>query len=877
MEAKRAIPVPAEKSLKNFYSFLMLVKEDLVGGTIGTRTTQDQNARIREKRLKMLEQLKSIADILPKHMDLNDIANSREQELVELVKSSEDDISRDYMAAQNRWVDLLLDKVSDILDSTQYVNLEKLTQLMEQNDAAGMAMEGKDVVLLMGSPGAGKTTTLHYFAGTSFREITREGVTYFKPIDVIDPTLKDMKVSCGGKEVITRHLQVASVTVDGEEVVLCDTPSFGDHESIEEVIANSLGLVRAIQKAKTVRPVLVLSRDEIGFRDQFNAYPQILSILVRMLGTDSNVNLEPFSFVFTKYDAKNSNCLRRQFSMFLKDDDEGSKRSGGKNEKNKEAIIQHLLEHTDPDSNIVVPTRGDPIDFLRNLMSNESVVECPEEFFVPNLSDSILTTMKRQLKFTLLDLRDALSKNDNSTGIHRMQQMSKLANLLPEAGIYARHGFKAFKEIINQMVEEEDYDDDDDDYSEDSGNQDDLRFTESNELKFSDSKESFASSESEQWSNLSSGRIRKSNSNDMLVSRHLSTVPEAEEEVSDDGIDNDSSDRDSGMARRSPKLVTAPSRSPTTLAGIHPMRGPPIPYRDLEIEEPSTDFMALAAQCDQQNLDQEHDTSGTDTTSERVSHGMDSGMESGMESGMDSSMGSSAPLKNMKGVPVRDAFSSSDESDDIDEVILDSEEEEEDEVTPQQIMDPQDMLPEEKQAYAQQYSHLLKEMTIKAVEEEDYVLAVQRMHEFMRLAKNSPDHIRGHPQFKRCVELFLMFSVALKECDYHQCLIQLEDLIRMGEAGIIEAKKCSECGVNAAIKHIVELRERVVSVTSRLHLIDDPDEFDRVSENLRLLRRKVDKSNMLMEACMRGSNERGKSETVLACISYGFKVARLGR
>lgn len=652
-------------------------------------------------------------------------------------------------------------------------------------------MEGKDVILLMGSPGSGKTTTMHYLAGTSFREITREGINYFKPVEVSDTELANMKVSCGGKEVITRHLQVVSVPVDGGSVVLCDSPSFGDHETIEEVIANSLGLVRAIQKAKSVRPVLVLSRDEIGFRDQFNAYPQILSILVRMLGTDSNVNLEPFNFVFTKYDTKDPNCLRKQFSMFLKDGIAGS----NKNEANKQAIIKHLLENTNPDSNIIVPTKGNPMDFLRKLMANQSSVGNPESFFVPNLSDAILAIMKRQLKFTLLDLRDALSKNDNSTGIHRMQQMSKLANLLPEAGIYARHGFKAFKEIINQMVE----DDDDESYYDDNSIE---SSTSHEELKFSDSKESWASGESEQWSNLSS-KIRKSGSNDLLVSRHLSTVPE---ETDSDELEKES-EREREIVRNVEPRV--------------PEGGTTVPI------SPSPNLVHLATQSERQQAREEECFSPeSDESSE---------------------------------FPLSEDFSSEDEDETESEVI------------------PSEILPEEEQVYAEQYSGLLKEMTIRAVEQEDYLLAVQRMQEFMRLAKQSPEHVVENPRFQRCVELFLRFSVALKECDYHQCLAQLDELIRMGEAGVMEAKKCSECGVKAAIKHIVDLRERVIAMTSQLHTIDDPDEFDRMSERLRVLRRNVEGSNMLMEACMRGSNDEGKSETVLACISYGFKVGRLSR
>lgn len=145
---KKPIPVPVEKALKSFNSFLSVVKEDLVCG-VGS-------IPIREKRTKLLEQLQAIQDVLPKHMTLDLPANAREAELVELAKSAQEDIHKNFAAAQTRWVDFLLDKVSIILDSTQHVNLEKLTNLMEKNDTAGDCMEGKDVILLLGSPGSGK-------------------------------------------------------------------------------------------------------------------------------------------------------------------------------------------------------------------------------------------------------------------------------------------------------------------------------------------------------------------------------------------------------------------------------------------------------------------------------------------------------------------------------------------------------------------------------------------------------------------------------------------------------------------------------------------------------------------------------------------------
>jgi energy-coupling factor transporter ATP-binding protein EcfA2 len=870
MEAKRPIPVAAEKVLKSFYCFLSTVKEDLVGGSVTSKVTRTGD--IREKREKMLEQFKTIADVLPKHMRLDSPANLRELELVELVKSSEKDIAKDFVVAQARWVDLLLDKVTDILDSTEHVNLEKLTTLMEKNDSAGSAMEGKDVILLLGSPGCGKTTTMHYLAGTSFREIPREGVSYFKPIDVADPSLADLKVSFGGKDVITRHLQVATVTLNSGPVVLCDTPSFGDHETIEEVIANSLGLVRAIHKARTVRPVLVLSRDEIGFRDQFNAYPQILSILVRLLGTDTNVDLKPFNFVFTKYDSKNTNSLRRQFSLFLKE----GEMNGNMNEANKQAIIKHLMEHTDPDANVIVPTKGDPCEFLKKLMSTDSFVANPESFFVPNLSDAILSTMKRQLKFTLMDLREALSKCNNSTAIHRMQQMSKLANLLPEAGIYARHGFKAFKEIINQMVEG---DDEDDDYFGDDDYDGMMSHSSNEELKFTASRESFASSESEQWSNVSS-KIVKSNSNDdVLVSRLLTTVPE---EAESEGVEG-TNERDCTISPKvsqeiksvpsgpSPEFMSLAARCAAPGTHISEDRNETEVIEVIEVIEPEpleavhNETKHLGSKQTEREYIEADPIIPTFSEPEQVEKEEEDDDEQEQEQGKTSYRPSSEEYSSEKSSSESYEYEGRYDGVEADDSVSGHKKPYE------------GFLPEEDRAYAIEYGTLLKDMTIKAVEREDYAVAVQRMQEFVRLAQVTPEQAGDNPDFHRCVDIFLMFSVALRECDYHHCLALLQQMITMGESGIIEAKKCAECAANAAIHHIVELREQVVVMTSQLHITDDPDEFDRMSESLRLLRRKVDMSSMLMETCMRGSNDKGKSETVLACISYGFKVGRLSR
>jgi len=1147
MDSKKAVPVPVEKALKGLYSFLTLAKEDLLCGVVGSMSNQDGNSNtkypLREKRVKLLEHLTIIRAVLTKFMQLDKAENAGEKEFIEMVKSAEVDINKNFTAAQNRWVDLLLDRVTTLLDATQHVNLEKLTELMADNETAGSSLEGKDVILLLGAAGSGKTTTLHYLAGTSFREVFKAGMNTFKPFDVGHPDAQNMKVSNGGKEVITRHLQVAELKLDGKPVVVCDSPSFGEHESTEELIANSLGMVRAIQRAKSVRPVLVLSRDEIGFHDTFNAYPQILTVLIRLLGTDSNVNLEPFRFIFTKYDSNNAHGLQEQLSKFLVADQSNGVRD--KNNANQQALIRHLIKHATPDANVIIPTKGDPNAFLRKLMAAPAV-ENPGVYFVPNVPDVILTTLKRQLKFTLLDLRDALAKSDNAVAIHRMQQMSKLANLLPEAGLYARHGFKAFKEIINSMVEDN-VSEDDEDVSIDNN-------------VSADSTESWTSSESEQWSNVSS-KLASQASSDFCLRKQLSIISEEADSVemelgtSNGDVKIDSTSPTSCPSRellalaekcKQPSDVTSPVlspcssyssalSSPVTLpasfedlqekrsqdgnmakvqqpkfmqspassrrsqdndkAGVQqpPSRQSPAPclpsqgnkaqgQQPPSMQSPapsisgqrSQDNMSRSSQRSQENVGHSSQRSQDNTgrpskpSPENMGRSSQSSLENVGHSSQHStdSMGRpsqrssdnvgrssqrspgnmnqvqqlpfmqsptpclsvqhsqgnmvqveqphfmEAPVANRtiqisqdnmaqehqtqfmqapassrssqqpasmqpagpatSGACQHANYARPQRTTSNDHMILqksgpnglsssqpqtlvwndslfnqtqpqwvapNNEPFQQPKQTQRQMPvssnahflepkqtqqqmppsnDPHQQpnfleaprshssafsqspvnsaenlieaqklfgrenrvpveLPEEEKEYADHYCNMMKEMALKAIEEGDYVLAVQRMQEFMKLAKANPQIEFNQFQFKKCVELFLVFSVALQGRNYPKGLTYMKQLLAMSEAGDAEARKCADCGIKTAIQHITELRERVVRMTTELHEIEDPDKFDQKLEQLRREREMVEQSNMLLETCMRGSDEKGQAETVIACISYGFKVGRMSR
>ena len=71
--------------------------------------------------------------------------------------------------------DPLLQKLTYTMRGISLVDFPKLVKLMQNSQHAGDCIEGRDVILLCGETGAGKTTTLQFLVGTSFEEMEVDG------------------------------------------------------------------------------------------------------------------------------------------------------------------------------------------------------------------------------------------------------------------------------------------------------------------------------------------------------------------------------------------------------------------------------------------------------------------------------------------------------------------------------------------------------------------------------------------------------------------------------------------------------------------------------------------------------------------------------
>ena len=134
--------------------------------------------------------------------------------------------------------------------------------VMCQRIPAENVLAGKELIVLLGKSGAGKSTTIHYLLGNEF-EKTEAGRLNPK---TAGNSLGRARVG-EGKVSETRQMELLALAKDGAEpeLFLCDTPGFGDTGKADGVgILNSLVISRALQQCRSLRVLVLCSVSQYG-------------------------------------------------------------------------------------------------------------------------------------------------------------------------------------------------------------------------------------------------------------------------------------------------------------------------------------------------------------------------------------------------------------------------------------------------------------------------------------------------------------------------------------------------------------------------------------------------------------------------------------
>ena len=188
--------------------------------------------------------------------------------------------------------------------------LQEIMGFVKTAKDAAKLIHGKDIILLVGETGSGKSTTIQFLAGCKMTKIkvesepgkSLEHIVVTEPIN--NPGLKNVISSPRNKSearsIIPVTIQLKDIigSHKREEIILCDEPGFGDTASSEIDIANSVGVIEAIKGCKSVK-ILALSIYR-RFDDRGQGIHKLSHLLIKMISTGQD-RLHTILYGFTKY------------------------------------------------------------------------------------------------------------------------------------------------------------------------------------------------------------------------------------------------------------------------------------------------------------------------------------------------------------------------------------------------------------------------------------------------------------------------------------------------------------------------------------------------------------------------------------------------
>ena len=137
----------------------------------------------------------------------------------------------------------------------------------EHEIACQLSLKNAKIVLLIGSTGAGKSTTIYFLNGVEMEQDS----SIIKHIRVtkratIKKELSNVKLAQSHRTSVTSHIAPVPMIVDNEKIIFCNTPGFGDSRGDEIDISNSFGLINAMSLSKCVRIIFLISQDDTALR-----------------------------------------------------------------------------------------------------------------------------------------------------------------------------------------------------------------------------------------------------------------------------------------------------------------------------------------------------------------------------------------------------------------------------------------------------------------------------------------------------------------------------------------------------------------------------------------------------------------------------------
>ncbi|KAL4445288.1 hypothetical protein ABPG74_022101 [Tetrahymena malaccensis] len=328
-------------------------------------------------------------------------------------------------------------QVEKLLKQLRPLNIAELKRLIYKTDEAAKLIQNQDILLFLGGTGSGKSTSIHFLAGSPMKELEvklQGGKTlkYIGPViqKIQRQELKNIKVSPYA-ESETRYISPVQLNykeigmVKDGSIVLCDAPGFGDTAGPEVDIANGIGMVNAIRGCRSVRPVVLASNQSIG--DRGEGIRRLAHTLVGLIKKVDD-HLYSFSYLFTKFNDKSIDQIAAILINILasihKNNDEQSDHSFV-------SLFEDMVEKTQNQDGgyKIEPLTQKPLDYLKSLIKKQPI-QNPDKVFEVSITEKSRSTICDQVNLNKQSIISAMKRNDYHLIKQKLDDMQFLIKTL---------------------------------------------------------------------------------------------------------------------------------------------------------------------------------------------------------------------------------------------------------------------------------------------------------------------------------------------------------------------------------------------------------------------------------------------------------------
>jgi len=355
------------------------------------------------------------------------------EELSTITLNDEIRAMKNYVTSRNRsdWDrEMLEEKCLECIKEVQPIDADLLVDLLKQGKLASKGVEGKDVLLLLGKTGAGKSTTIKFIGGAKFERTDVDGHIGCGTTSDCHPFLEYFE-SAGSVESQTVFVKGIDLELDTTEFMLVDTPGIGgtgDTRGPEVDIANAINITMSMRSAKTVRPVLLINGKDCGGR--LTGISEQLGIVVDMLAPIED-NIDSFNYVFTRFDLAEYKGGDRMLTHF--NEKCAADKSNKTDTKEVKEMVRHCRDKIEAQGAMVLdPIKDDPNAFTTTLLDivKAPPIEDPQKMFKNFATPQNSALLIVQLKKHKASVINALSRTDVDMMEKKLSQLSVFAEYL---------------------------------------------------------------------------------------------------------------------------------------------------------------------------------------------------------------------------------------------------------------------------------------------------------------------------------------------------------------------------------------------------------------------------------------------------------------